>query len=266
MKFFKKQLFATLIVPALVTSAPVFASDTTLQTKYNISFLGVNVGKMKNGYVLSDTNYKISGAVRTNSVVSLVAKTKASFASAGGIVGNRLVPVTHNLNYSSGKKKGDIKFSYAKGNVIGVKSSPKVKYKPGSIPVEASHLRNVLDPVSSLLFPVKTTDVGNGQKICNRTVPVFDGKSRVNLVFKYKSKRRANIKGFKGDTFTCAVRYQPVSGIRPFKKNIKFMKANRDIEITLARVGASNVYALFGFKVRTDKGTAQGSAYHFAVR
>ena len=44
-----------------------------------------------------------------------------------------------------------------------------------------------------------------------------------------------------------------------------FMKANRDMEVTLARVGDSTVSSLFSFRVLTDKGLATGSAYHFAV-
>ena len=58
----------------------------------------------------------------------------------------------------------------------------------------------------------------------------------------------------------------PVSGIRPKKKNIKFMKANRDMHVTVARMGKSNYYTLIGFRVRTSKGIASASAYEFSTR
>ena len=88
----------------------------------------------------------------------------------------------------------------------------------------------------------------------------------MNLVFSYKSKSVRKAKGFRGMTFKCSVRYQPVSGFRPFKKNVKYMKANRDMTVTMARVGQSNVYALFGFRVRTKSGVASGYAVKFVVQ
>ncbi len=264
MLLFCRYVMMLILASLAYVPGSAFAQDTKLLTKYSISFLGLNVGKMANSYVLSDKAYTISGGVRTNAVVSLVADTKAYFESKGRISGTRLVPANHKLDYRSNKKKGGVKFKYADGNIVAVSSAPKVRYKPGAIPVVAAHKMNVLDPVSSLLFPVMPKDIGKGNKICNRVVPVFDGKARMNLVLRYKSKRLVKAKGFRGEAFTCAVRYQPVSGIRPFKKHIKFMKANRDMEISLARVGESNVYALFGFRVRTNRGMASGKAYHFA--
>ncbi len=141
--------------------------------------------------------------------------------------------------------------------------SPKVRYGKTAVPVVASHLRDVLDPISSVMLPVKPTEINNGSAICNRTLPVFDGKNRMNLKLRYKSSKPRQVKGFSGPTFTCSVRYQPVAGHKPERKETKFMKANRDIEVTFARVGESNLYALFGFRIKTRAGRASGQANQF---
>ena len=236
------------------------------KSQFAINFLGVNVGEMKHIVELNNNDYKIFGSAKANSVVSVIAKVKANFSSTGKITNNRLVPATHDVKFKNGKKSGRLKLGFTPNGVQEIKAKPKIRYKKGTVPLEKSHLRNVLDPVSSLLFPVKQSEIGNGRQVCNRTLPIFDGRERMNLALYYKSKGSAKIKGFRGDTFTCGVRYQPISGIRPHKKNIKFMKANRDMQVTVARMGNSNFYTLIGFRVRTVKGMASGAAVEFSTR
>ena len=254
--------FAVGMVPCMIAPAPASAA-TRLISAYSISFLGFGIGKMTNSIQLSGNNYKISGAVRANSMIALVSKTRANFQSDGRIEGTRVVPTSHSYSFATSRKKGTLAMNFNGGDVKKVSANPVVKYKPGSVPVEKSHLDNVMDPLSSLIIAVQDKDIGDGRKICNRTMPMFDGKTRINLAFSYKSKKFDRAKGFKGETFTCSVRYQPVSGIRPFKKNVKFMAANRDMEVTFARIGKTSLYTLFAFKVRTTKGTAAGKAYKF---
>ncbi len=254
---------AFMLPPSLSTANAV---DLSHSSKFTIAYLGVNIGVMKHQVNLNGDSYRLSGSAKANSVVSIISDAKASFSSAGAIVGSRLIPAQHNLKYKSGKKSGRLKMGYSPNGVRSIEAKPKIKYKSGTVPLEKAHLRNVLDPVSSLLFPVRAEDVGNGRRVCNRIVPIFDGRSRINLVFSFKTASTARVEGFNGKTFTCSVRYQPVSGIRPHKKNIKFMKANRDMQVTLAQIGDSNIYTLFGFRVRTSKGMASGSAYEFFSR
>ncbi len=245
---------------------PASAEPAKYEIKMTLGYLGISVGKFTNRIDVDGDRYAIRGDARTNAIVSIVAKTDARFDASGKIAGRRAIPDSHTLSYAQRKKQGNLRLAFASGNVVNAVSTPKVKYKKGSIPVTQNHLRGVLDPVSSLVFPVAVNEVGNGPAICNRTVPVFDGKNRMDLKFIYKSTSKAKVKGFSGPTFTCSVRYEPVAGMRMHKKNIKFMKSNRNMEVTLARLGETNVYALFGFRVKTQRGTATGNAYKFAKR
>lgn len=254
-------LAATMLIAGTTNGA--IGQETVLKSKYSISYLGINVGEMKNTIKVSATSYEISGKAKANSVVSLVANAKASFSSTGKITANRLIPIAQDIRYSSGKKKGRLKLAFSGGSVSDIHAKPKIKYKRGAIPVQASHLEQVVDPVSSLIFPVRPGEAGDGNRVCNRVLPVFDGRSRMNLVFAYKSSAAVSVEGFSGTTFTCSVRYQPVAGIRPKKKNIRFMKENRDMEVTMARIGDRDAYALFSFRVRTNDGMATGSAIRF---
>jgi len=212
---------ALLLAFSAVSAFPLASAQaqTTLSSTLKLSFWGVNVGKMNSSVQIDQNNYSVKGAIKTAGLGKVVGKASAFVSSYGSIQGVRLVPAAHALSFNTRKKKGSLKLNFAAGNVSSSVSTPKVKYKEGSIAVQKSHLNAVLDPLSS--------------------------------------------KGFEGNVFTCALRYQPISGIRPFKQNIKFMKANRDMEITVAQVGNTNIYTLFGFKVKTQKGTAKGYATKF---
>jgi len=172
--------------------------------------------------------------------------------------GDRLVPTEHELTFSQRRKRGRLALSFSNGNVTRAVVSPKPKKKRGRVPVVPAHLKAVLDPISALVFPVAASKVGNGKSVCNRTVPVYDGNNRMNLRFRYKATRDVRAKGFKGKAFVCSVRYQPVAGHRPSRKDTKFMVANKDMEVTMARIGSSNAYGLFGFRVKTRRGVAKG--------
>lgn len=253
------------LIPLALAPAAALAKEINLTSKFRVSYLGFNVGVVKSYLKVDQDRYSISGGAKANSLVSVITNAKANFASSGEITGGKLVPSKLSVSYKAGKKSGQLTMGYTNGGVASIKSQPKIKYKPGTVPLKKAHMKEVIDPVSSLLFPVKSQDIGNGRKVCNRVLPVFDGRSRMNIVLSYKSSKTERAKGFRGKVHTCSVRYQPVSGIRPKKKNIKFMKANRDMQVTMAQVGNTNLYALFAFRVRTEKGYASGKAYHFST-
>lgn len=248
------------------TLSSAHASEVTLSSKIKISYLGVNVGKMTNTVRITDTAYAVTGSAKTNGAVKVVARTSANFTSWGSLIDGWHYPAKHQLTYSTRKRNGSVNMNFASGKMTGSVSVPAVVYKAGVVPLQSDHMKLAFDPVSTLLFPVKAAKVGQGSAVCNRTVGVFDGKTRFNLVFSYKRSSNQSADGFRGKVFHCAVRYQPVSGYRPFKSDVKFLKANKDLEVSMARIGKSSVYGLFGFRVRTESGLATGRASLFRAQ
>ncbi|MGI9357734.1 MAG: DUF3108 domain-containing protein [Rhizobiaceae bacterium] len=252
---------------ALITSGSAVANEKAiLNSTLDISFAGLPVGTLSHTYAVSVRNYSIKGSIKSNRLVSMVAGTKANFSSSGRISGAKLVPASQSLKYKSRRKKGAITLAFTSGNVRSASVWPKRKIRKGTVPIVADHRRGVIDPVSALVFAVGENEIGNGDSVCNRTLPVFDGTSRYNLNMSFASAATATAKGFRGDVFICNVRYQPIAGHRPHKKNVKFLKANRNMQVTMARIGVTNTYGLFGFRVKTRNGTAVGRANTFAAR
>ncbi len=239
------------------------ANAATVRSTINVSFLGLPIGEMIATTKADGSSYSYEGKVKSNAFVRLVAGTKVSFSGSGAVAGDRAVPAKHSTVYKQRRGTGEVHLAFAKGAVTQSRSVPAVKYKEGTVPVLPAHLQNVLDPASALVFPVKAADIGNGQAVCNRTLPVFDGKTRVNLKLSYAGSQPARAKGFSGTVHTCNVRYEPVSGHRPWKDNVKYWSGNRAISVTMAQIGNAPVYGLFGFDIKTDKGWARGNASMF---
>lgn len=261
------RIFMPILATALAcaTFAPAMAK-TTVETKYKVRFSGINVGRMTSAVTVDGNSYSITGQARTSGFAKLFSAMTANFSSYGGIYKTSPMPSKHALGYQGKKKRGSVNMGFSNGTVAQHASSPAVKYKPGSVPLKQADLRAAMDPISALVFPVSAGDAGKGSKVCNRRVPIFDGKNRFNLTFRYKRTERAKAKGFKGPVFVCSVRYTPVAGHRPNRRAIKAAQSNRKTEIGFARVGNTNAYTMFNFKAVTSRGTAKGWATLFKVK
>ena len=262
------------VLAAMTIAGPFFILESInpnsahaegVSSSIKVYFSGVRVGKLKQTVSIDGDNYSISGSAKSNAVISIVANTKASYSSSGKLAGRNIIPNTQSITYKSGKKAGNATLTFDKQAVVKISATPAIKYKPGSVEVTQDHIKKVLDPVSSLIFPVEPSQVGKGSAICNRTVPIFDGKNRIDLKFSYKSSSNQSTKGFSGQVVTCRVKYVPVAGHRPTSKGTAFMMTNNNIEVSLARVANSNVYSLFGFTVPIRKGTVTGKASKYKI-
>ena len=146
------------------------AVETRLQAKYTIKYLGVSVGKMRSSLRLDDAKYSLVGTMQTNAVVAILANTKAQFSASGSLINGKPVPRAQKINFRQKKKRGFIKIGFSKGSVVSQSAKPKVKYKKGAVKVENSHFRNVIDPISALVFPVAA---GEAPARCYYTIETF---------------------------------------------------------------------------------------------
>jgi len=242
------------------------AADAKLHVIIDVSYKNVPVATLMKTVNLTGNAYAIAGRVKSSKLVSSLRKSKGNFSSQGIISGRKIVPTVQKLNYRSGKKRSNSTMTFAKGNVVDMTAKPAIKYKKNSVAVTAAHLKNVLDPVSTLLFPIAEGAQPSGTSVCNRTIQVFDGKNRMQLKFSYKGETTGRAKGFSGQVYTCSVRYTPVAGHRLTSKSTKFMQTQRDISVQMAQIGETNMFGLFGFYVPTRYGVARGTASSFQTR
>ena len=231
--------------------------------KLVLTMAGIPIGKLAMAVNVGNGYYSINGAAKAFGASRLFSNARGTAHSSGRYLENIITNNTHKLNYTTKKKRGSVNIKFGNSGVEKAIVSPVIKIKPGTVIVEPSHLKSVQDPVRTTIIAVSPSQIGNGAAICNRTLPVYDGKNRFNIKMRFKGTRKVVTKGFKGLSYVCAVRYEPVAGHRPFKKHIKRMKANKNIEIAMARISNSSLYGLIQFKVKTRFGTVVGKPSYY---
>lgn len=262
----RRFVFPSVFLSAILLAPSAYAADANVKSKFSVYFKGVPVGVFSSSVEITGNRYSINGKAKTNKFVSVIASSKARFSASGTISGNKIVPDENAYSYKSGKRKGHGSMAFRGADVVKISAKPKRKIKKDTVPLNASHKSKVLDPVSTLLFTVANGASTNGREVCNRTQKVFDGRNRMNLTFFYKGKGDVRPEGYSGEVYKCGVTYHPIAGHRTSNKGTKFMRARRDIEVQMARIGSSNAFGLVGFSIPTRAGFVTGQADRFVTR
>ena len=97
-------------------------------------------------------------------------------------------------------------------------------------------------------MPVENSN--DGESVCRRRVPIFDGEHRFDVVFKLKDVKKQN--GSK--IFICSAAYHPIAGYRPEDKSVKFMVNNKKMEVWLSPAGSSGLVVPVEAYINTEIG------------
>lgn len=250
---------ATVALPFV--AVPSFAGDATwpavVAAKYKLSFGGFEVGSYK-------FQSKSDGKGYTATANAEVSAMFGAFTWKGGIESNGTLgasaphPAAYKLSYKSKSKVTSITLGFDAAGVNSVAVLPKKPPNPEAIPVKPEDLKNVFDPMSSILAMTHAT----GGNPCSRTIPIFDGKARFNLVMSPKGEQKLKEDKPSGQPVqlkVCQVKYVPVSGHKP-KDFVKPWVDYNGIEIALRPVPAANVFVPYRISIPTSIGMAVMSA------
>ena len=100
---------------------------------------------------------------------------------------------------------------------------------------------------------------------CNRTIPVFDGAARFDMVLTYGETRQVEKPGYSGPVLVCNARYVPIAGHRSLRPATKFMEDNQDMQVWLAPVEGARVLVPLRIAVRTMVGMSVIEASRWAL-
>lgn len=260
-----RNVWSVAVVVALALAARPAAAQSRLEGRYAVSLAGVSIGKGAWVVDIAEDHFTAAASGRVSGLLRAVTSGEGAAASRGFVSGGRLVPTTYAVNVTSGGKLDEVRFSLLKdGSVKDLVAEPALAPHPSRIPVTDPHKRGVLDPMTAALITLGGTGDMLTPEVCERTVPVFDGRQRYDLALSYKrSEKVKSEKGYQGPVVVCGVTYRPISGHRPDRSAIKFLTETRDIEMWYAPIAGTRVLAPFRINIPTLFGTAVLQATQF---
>lgn len=238
-------------IVGLLAIAAGASEAATIHVGYGISLAGLPVGSADLASTVEGDQYKLQVQARMTGLVGAITSGKGGATASGSMAGGRPLPSSFQVVSRSGKDMRSVRIGMASGNVVAVDITPPLEPRDDRVPLSDAHKKGVLDPVSALVMIAPgrgdMTDPGN----CNRTIPVFDGAARFNVVLSYVETRTVEKAGYRGPVLVCNIRYVPIAGHRSQRPATKFMEENRDMQVWLAPVEGSRLLVPLRIAVRT---------------
>ncbi|MEP9354246.1 DUF3108 domain-containing protein [Xanthobacter sp. KR7-65] len=244
---------AALALPALGGAA---RADGKLNARYTLTVGGVELGRGSITVEAGDQAYEISGSARVTGVLRAVSSGKGVAAARGALANGRMVPRIYAMNAEADGKAETARLAMTGGALKEMNVEPPLKPAPDRVPIEASVLQNIMDPMSGAFVYVPGTADLLSAAACSRPIPVFDGRQRYDLSLSYLRTEKVKAEGYAGPAVVCGVRYAPVAGHRPSRYTVKYMMENKDIYVWLVPIAGTRLMAPFRVSVATMIGTA----------
>lgn len=260
------------IAPALLTLSVVAVGSQaqaqpaqTLKVNYNLSLAGLPLGKADLSSTFIGPKYEMQGSVKLSGLVKMITGGKGAGTASGTIAGSQLQPEGFAVTSKSSGDQRIVRMALDGGDVVEAEIVPPIEPKEDRVPVKEADKKGVIDPLSALIMPAVASKSLTDQVNCNRTIPVFDGAARQNIVLTYAGTKNVEVPGYSGPVLVCNARWVPVSGHRPQRAAIKFMQENKDMNVWLAPVEGARVLFPLKVAVRTMIGMGELEAASWSV-
>lgn len=252
-------LFA--VAAATLTVAPASARDlpwpNQVEARYRLTFNGFDVGVYN--FTLNYSGQTYSAVAKTK-ITALFGAFKwiGTFTGSGSIDGAGPHPASYLMRYKTRSKVKSVKMGFDGTGVTSVALVPDKPPDPDAIKVKPDDIKHVFDPISATMAISDATGPG----VCDRTIPVFDGKARFDLKLSFTSREAIKEKHPSGqprELVVCSVKYVPIAGHKP-KDFVRPWIDYDHIEIALRAIPSAGVYVPYRISIPSTIGPAAMTA------
>lgn len=257
-RYFLLALFAwpTLAAPNAAADTPV-----TMRARYDIYMTHVRVGEINWTVRFADQSYQASANGKASGVLSVLLDGEGSVSTNGDMSNGKLQPAKVNSTVTDDEGRVDVRMTYENGELKQVEDHGPPP-KPGRLAVTPALLRNVTDPLSAMLIPAGEELFSHAH--CEKTLRIFDGRRRYNLVLSYKrTDTMKATQGYAGRVLVCGVVLRPLAGYDPDSLLIRYVAGKSDLELWFAPVTGAGVLAPIRTVMPTLVGTLELRAVEF---
>lgn len=251
----------------LMLAAPCASAQGRLDARYEATLAGIPVGKGAWTIEISDDQFSAAASGGTAGLLKAFAGGSGAGASQGRVVNGGLVASNYSASTTTSKKSETIRMVLANGNVKESAIEPEPPVDADRIPITEAHRRGVFDPMTGSLLHVGGTGELLTPDACRTGAAIFDGRMRYDLKLDFKRMETVKAeKGYQGPVVVCAIYFSPVAGYIPDRPVIKYLAAQRNIEIAFAPLAGTRILVPFRMVVPTPLGTAMLEATEFITQ
>jgi Protein of unknown function (DUF3108) len=234
------------------------ASASRIVAVYRVDLGSFNLGDFRLTTVFRGDDYEMRGEGRFSILQGLVYEWNGTTASTGRVTSAGPEPAMYALSFSDGGRKTEqLRMTFGSRAVTQISIYPDKRPNERTIPVTKEQLEGVLDPMSGAFLSAHSENPNGDLKVCNQTLPLFDGRQRFDLVL--TPKRAVNVQrstptGYAGPAVICQVKFIPIAGYQPDNPGIRLMSQTNEIEVWLIPVRGTFMYVPYRIVLPTPVG------------
>ena len=238
-----------------------------LDAQYEATLSGIPVGKGVWNIEIAEDSFSASASGGTAGLLKAFSGGSGTGAAQGRVVGGALVATNYSASTTTAKKTEAIRMVLTSGYIKEFAIEPVPPVDADRLPVTDAHRRGVYDPMTGSMLRVPGTGDPLTPEACRVSAGVFDGRMRYDLKLDFKRMETVKAeKGYHGRVVVCAVYFTPVAGYIPDRPVIKYLAAQRGIEIAFAPVAGTRILVPFWMKIPTPLGPALLEATQFITQ
>jgi hypothetical protein len=235
-----------------------------LEARYEATLAGIPVGKGAWTIEIADDQFSAAASGGTAGLLKAFSGGSGTSASQGRIVNGALVPTGYTATTVTAKKSESIRMALVNGYVKDFAIDPEPPVDADRIPVTDAQRHGVFDPMTGSMLRVPGNGELMGPDACHAGQAIFDGRMRYELKLDFKRVESVRAeKGYQGPAVVCAIYFQPVSGYIPDRPVIKYLAAQRNMEVVLVPIAGTRVLVPYRVMVPTPLGMAVLEATQF---
>ena len=165
-------------VLAYTEEAAEVAAPQAVQAAYDFYIGGLPIAAIEVTGRIGDEGYDVGSTVRTRGLLHTMTRGSVDASAAGRMIGpGRVMPGRYATEFSSTKGGRRVEIAYDGPTRMDVTMKPVPEPEPHD--TDPSLHGGTLDPVSAALALMMPAD---GDELCERTIPIFDGRRRYDVV------------------------------------------------------------------------------------
>jgi hypothetical protein len=252
---------------ALLTNAEFDAAraQERLDVAYSVTLLGLPIANISWTVNLQDSRFSAAASGTTAGLMKVFSNGSGNVSASGTVSVGQPLAANYALSIVAGQWSDDVQISYSGGKAKETLAVPPPP-NPNRVPLTDAHRTGVIDPMTALLIPVPGTVNPVAPEACQQTVAVFDGRTRFDLKLAFR--RLDTVKsdqGYRGAAVVCSVHFSPIAGYDPNRFLVKYLAAERNIELWLVPFGGSRLLVPYRISLPTPLGLGVLQATRFVL-